>query len=230
MLLASGPAAVASIALTGGAGSAPPAVAAGFAIPTDKELARSLSGDFQSRHAAANGVRLHHVSGGSGAPLVLLGGWPQKWWQFHKIMLALAKRYRVIAIDLRGMGGSGKPVGGYDKKTMARDVFELIRGLGYNKVDVVGHDIGAMVAYSFAANHPDAVRKLVLLDVHPDESLYQLTLIPRPDDPFFLWWFAFNQVRGLPEQLLDGRMRLLVDWTLDNQMADPRSVGDRAPS
>ncbi|MDT7614624.1 MAG: hypothetical protein QOF00_2071, partial [Pseudonocardiales bacterium] len=91
----------------------------------DAELVRSLPGDFRNGYANVNGVRLHYVAGGQGEPLILLPGWPQTWWQYHKIMPSLAARYRVIAVDLRGMGGSGKPQDGYDKKTMARDIYEL---------------------------------------------------------------------------------------------------------
>jgi pimeloyl-ACP methyl ester carboxylesterase len=195
-------------------------------VPSDAALARSL-GDFRSGSAEVNGTRLHYVAGGKGSPLVLLPGWPQTWWQFRKMMPALAKKYRVIAVDLRGMGGSGKPADGYDKKTMARDIYELVRQLGYDKVDVAGHDIGAMVAYSFAANHPDAVGKIALIDVpHPDESLYDLTLVPRPGQPFFLWWFAFNQVGVLPEQLLTGRFRLLVDHLCGLMLDNQNAIGD----
>src|SRR5689334_23181364 len=77
---------------------------------------------FKHNHAQVNGVRLHYVTGGRGEPLVLLPGWPQTWWEYHKIMPALAAKFRVIVVDLRGMGGSEKPEGGYDKKTMAADV------------------------------------------------------------------------------------------------------------
>src|SRR5690348_11178848 len=88
------------------------------AVPSAARLAASLPG-FTSRFADVNGVRLHYVAGGSGEPLILLHGWPQTWWEYHKVMPALATRYRVIAVDLRGAGDSGKPRGGYDKKTMA---------------------------------------------------------------------------------------------------------------
>ncbi|WP_030672661.1 alpha/beta fold hydrolase [Streptomyces sp. NRRL B-1347] len=206
-------------------------------VPTDEELARSLEGDFTSAHAEVNGVRLHYVAGGSGDPLVLLGGWPQTWWQFHKVMPALARRYRVIAVDLRGMGGSSKPASGYDKKTMAQDVYELVRHLGHDRVHVAGHDIGAMVAHSFAANHPEATRKLALLDVaHPDPSLRGLTLLPAVDagtdwetaPGIYLWWFAFNQVKGLPERLLDGRIGILNDWLFGYMLKDQSSIDERS--
>ncbi|MEI5099536.1 alpha/beta hydrolase [Streptomyces sp. PmtG] len=204
---------------------------------TDAELARSLEGDFTSAYAEVNGVRLHYVEGGSGEPLVLLGGWPQTWWQFHKIMPELARRHRVIAVDLRGMGGSAKPESGYDKKTMARDVYDLVRRLGHDRVDIAGHDIGAMVGYAFAANHPEAIRKLALLDVaHPDRTFQDLSLLPaagpdwesEPVSGVYLWWFAFNQVKGLPERLIAGRSRLLIDWLFDYMTKDPASIDDHA--
>ncbi|WP_067814202.1 alpha/beta fold hydrolase [Actinomadura kijaniata] len=205
---------------------------------TDAALAESLEGGFSSHLAEVNGIRLHYVEGGQGDPLVLLGGWPQTWWQFNKVMPALARDHRVIAVDLRGMGGSDKPETGYDKKTMARDIYELVRHLGHDRVYVAGHDIGAMVAQSMAANHPEAVKKLALLDVHhPDETFTGLTLLPQPDQHVdgdltagsrvYLWWFAFNQVRGLPEKLLAGRERDWIDALFDSMLLDPRSIGDR---
>jgi pimeloyl-ACP methyl ester carboxylesterase len=195
--------------------------------PSDEALVRSLPG-FRSGYATVNGIRMHYVAGGRGKPLVLLPGWPQTWWEFRKIMPALAARHRVIAVDMRGQGGSDKPAGGYDKKTMARDIYELVRALGYSTVDIVGHDIGAMVAFSFAANHPDATRTVTVMDVgHPDESLFEIPLLAPPGQPVHVWWFAFNQVRGLPEQLLAGRFRPMVDWLFDNLMVNPAAIGER---
>jgi pimeloyl-ACP methyl ester carboxylesterase len=187
----------------------------------------SLPG-FRSGYAKVNGIRMHYVTGGRGRPLVLVPGWPQTWWEFRKIMPALARRYRVIAVDLRGQGGSDKPQGGYDKKTMARDIHELVRSLGYSTVDIAGHDIGAMVAFSFAANHPEATRSVTVMDVgHPDENLFNIPLLAPPGVPVHVWWFAFNQVRGLPEALLVGRFRVMVDWLFDNLMVNPAAVSDR---
>ncbi|MBP2329849.1 pimeloyl-ACP methyl ester carboxylesterase [Kibdelosporangium banguiense] len=217
-LLAAG-AATAALAATGTTAEAE------AATPSDAELARSLG--FRSAYADVNGTRLHYVIGGKGSPLMLLGGWPQTWWQFRKIMPALAERYRVIVADLRGMNLSGKPAGGYDKKTMARDIYELVKKLGYTQVDIAGHDIGAMVGHAFAANYPHAIRKLALIDVpHPDEGLYELTLLPQPTQ-FHLWWFAFNQVQLLPEQLLAGRFRLLVDHLCGLLLQNQAAITDR---
>jgi pimeloyl-ACP methyl ester carboxylesterase len=215
----------AAVAATAG-GVATPAVGAvdtsgAGGVPSDAALARSLG--LRSEYAKGQ----HYVIGGHGEPLVLLPGWPQTWWEFHKILPALAKRYTVIAIDLRGMGGSDKPADGYDKKTMARDVHELVQHLGYDSVNIAGHDIGAMVAHSFAVNHRAATRKVVLMDVgHPDESLYQQPLLVKPGQGFSLWWFAFNQVQGLPEQLITGRSRYLVDYFMDAFPPDPSMIDE----
>jgi pimeloyl-ACP methyl ester carboxylesterase len=192
---------------------------------SDARLVRLLPGRFENGFAEVNGTRLHYVAGGQGRPLFLLPGWPQTWWSFHKVMPALAERYRVVAVDIRGMGGSAKPEGGYDKKNMARDVRELARDLGYEKIDIAGHDVGGTVAYSFAANYAGEAGKIALLDAaHPHEGFNQLTLLPgagqrvnpgplggRP----FQWWYAFNQLQDLPERLLSGRSRYLIDWLLD---------------
>jgi len=106
---------------------------------SDAALVMSLPG-FRNGYAEVNGVRLHYVIGGKGAPLVLLPGWPQTWWTFHKMLPELAEHYTVIDVDLRGMGGSSRPAEGYDKKTMAKDIRDLVQSLGYDKVDIAGHD------------------------------------------------------------------------------------------
>ena len=209
-----------------------------MADTSDAALAASLPGDFRNGYAEVNGTRIHYVEGGKGTPVLLLPGWPQTWWEFHKIMPELAKHHRVIAVDLRGMGGSAKPGLGYDKKNMAKDIHELTQALGYKQVNIAGHDIGAMVAYSFAANYPDATLKISLIDVaHPEESLYTLSLLPPPGHavrgtgesthPVYLWWFAFNQLPDLPQQLLAGKSRLLIDWLFDSQLRNPAAISER---
>jgi pimeloyl-ACP methyl ester carboxylesterase len=226
--LALGAGAAAAAGLTVAASGAPAgAETITGSVPSSEELARSLPGGFTSRYAVANGIRQHYVIGGRGEPLVLLHGWPETWWEYHKVMPALAKRYRVIAVDLRGGGDTDTPASGFDKKTMARDIRELIRVLGYSSVNIAGHDIGSMVAYSFAANHPEATRKVAMLDVmHPDESYYEFRMLRAPGQPFFPWWFAFNQVPQLPEQLVSGRSRFLIDWMFDNLLLNQAAVTD----
>jgi pimeloyl-ACP methyl ester carboxylesterase len=205
---------------------------------SDAALVKSLPG-FENAYAPVNGVRLHYVIGGKGAPLVLLPGWPETWWSYHKVMPELAEHYQVIAVDLRGMGGSDRPAAGYDKKNMAKDIHELLLKLGHDKAYIVGHDIGATVAWSFAANYPQATDKLVMLDVpHPDEGLYSWPILPAVNSfgdridkgAPFLWWFAFHQVKGLPEKLLAGRVHLEQEWFFSYVMKDTAALSpkDRA--
>lgn len=130
--------------------------------PADGQEVEGLSG-FAHRYADVNGIRLHYVDGGSGEPVVLLHGWPFTWREFRATMPLLAVAgYRVIAPDLRGFGLSDKPETGYQKTNVARDVAELVERLGLAPVNLVGQDIGMMVAFALAASHPDLVRKAVL--------------------------------------------------------------------
>ena len=201
---------------------------------SDAALVKRVPG-FESRFAKVNGVRLHYVIGGSGPPLVLVPGHPETWWAYRKIMPALARHYRVVVVDIRGMGSSDAPASGYDKKTMAEDIYQLVRSLGFERVNMAGHDIGAMTAFSFAANHPEATMKLALLDVpHPDESWYEFPMLPKEGQfgdridathPPYPWWFAFHQVQGLDEKLLarDG-MREYIVWLFNYMLEDRTKI------
>lgn len=201
---------------------------------SDAALVKMVPG-FESRFATVNGVRLRYVIGGQGTPLVLIPGHPENWWAYHKIMPTLSRRFRVIVVDIRGMGSSDAPAAGYDKKTMAEDIFQLVQHLGFKRVNMTGHDIGAMIAFSFAANHPEATTKLVLLDVpHPDETWYQFTMLPKEgqfgekidaEHPPYPWWFAFHQVRGLDEKLLEGdNMREYIAWLFNYMLEDNAKI------
>lgn len=214
---------------------APMAWAAARKNISDVALVKSLPG-FSNAYAEVNGVRLHYVAGGQGSPVILIPGWPETWWAYHKIMPELAKSHRVISVDIRGMGTSAKPAGGYDKKTMARDVAQLIKTLGYEQADVVGHDIGAMVAFSLAANYPDRVRKLVMLDVaHPSAGYLKIPMLPDAgtfndkidEDHPYLWWFAFHQVKGLPEDLLEGRAGIEQAWFFRYMLKNEAAIDAR---
>ncbi|AOR75335.1 alpha/beta hydrolase fold protein [Sphingomonas sp. LH128] len=220
MVLAGSPVMIAEAALAAPSGTTV------HAATSDEALLARLPG-FRQGFAEVDGVRLHYVEGGaanSGKPaLVLLPGWPQTWWSYHKIMPQLARDRRVIAVDLRGMGASSKPAGGYDKKTMAADIAGLVHQLGLGKVDIVGHDIGSMVAYSFAANHSDLTDKLVLLDVAPpDAGLATWPMLPAlgtfgdkvgDGSHAYVWWFAYHQVPELHEKMAgEGRIRMEQDW------------------
>lgn len=194
----------------------------------DEELVKRLPG-FANHYATVNGVRLHYVAGGSGRPLVCLPGWPQTWYSFHPVAQELARHYHVILVDIRGMGSSDKPTTGYDKKTMARDIYELVQHLGLGPVSLMGHDIGGMVASSFAYNYPAATDRLIVLDgTHPTEGMRYMPMLPAPgtlagkmdgQQPY-IWWMAFNQIKELPEKLLAGRFNVLLDYLFAYVMLD----------
>ncbi len=155
-------------------------------------------------------VRLHYVTCGKGDPVVLLHGWPQTWYEWRRIMPALAERYTVIAPDMRGLGDSSKPTAGYDKRTVAADIYQLVRKLGFEKIFLVGHDWGGPVAYAYACAHPQDVRKLVILDVTiPGEGWEKIPQVTRRGG---IWHLAFHSVRDLPEALVNGRERTYLSW------------------
>jgi pimeloyl-ACP methyl ester carboxylesterase len=220
---------------TGAPAESAPADAGAY---SDEELVKRLPG-FSSHYATVNGVRLHYVAGGSGQPLVCLPGWPQTWYSYHPVAPALAQHYRVIIVDIRGMGSSDKPAAGYDKKTMAQDIYALVQHLGLPKVSLLGHDIGGMVAASFAFNYPEATERLILADgAHPSEGMRYMSLLPAPGafeakmdghQPY-VWWMAFNQVPSLPEKLLAGRFQHLLDYLFAYVMLDESKMSafDRA--
>jgi hypothetical protein len=120
---------------------------------------------FSHHTASVNGIQMHYVIGGQGDPVILLHGFPQTWYEWCHVMPALARNYTVIVPDLRALGDSSKPVDGYDGNTTAEDIHQLVIQLGFNDIFLVGHDLGAFVAYSYAAVHPNEVSRLVILDV-----------------------------------------------------------------
>ncbi|GLX49675.1 hydrolase [Streptomyces hygroscopicus subsp. hygroscopicus] len=198
----------------------------GTNVPSDEELAASLDGDFTSEYADVNGVRLHYVTGGQGDPLFLLPGWPETWWEYRKVMPRLAERFRVVAVDIRGMGGSSRPDSGYEKKSMAGDIRALAGHLGYERINIAGHGIGAMVAFAYAANHEAATKRLAIINTtHIDESYQEFRLMPKPEEPGpHRWWLAFNIVPGFPEKALAGRYRIMVDYMLGLSLVNPDAV------
>ena len=141
---------------------------------------------FKSDIANVNGVNIHYVTGGQGEPLLLIHGFGQNWFMWNRLLPELSKHFTIIAPDLRGLGESAKPETGYDKKTMAADLHELVKKLGYTNVNVAGHDIGLMVAYAYAAQFGNEVKKIAFLDA----------LLPGIEPVWSnlkekLWWFGF---------------------------------------
>jgi haloacetate dehalogenase len=153
----------------------------------------------EQRAVRANGVRLNAWAGGTGAPVVLLHGYPQTGQMWRKVAPALLDAHFVVCPDLRGYGDSDKPRDGYDKRTMARDIHELMTALGHPRYAVVGHDRGARVAHRLALDHADAVTRLCVLDIVPTHTLFART--DRHLAAAYWHWFFF-QAPDLPEVML----------------------------
>jgi pimeloyl-ACP methyl ester carboxylesterase len=170
----------------------------------------------EDRSATANGVQLHYLQGGTGSetPVVLLHGYAETSHMWRPLIDKLADRRIVIAPDLRGAGGSAKPEGSYDKKTLAQDVHALVKGLGHRKVKIVGHDIGLMVAYAYAAQYPDEVESVVLMDAFlPGVGDWKHVWLLRD-----LWHFHFHGETAL--QLVAGRERIYFEHFWNDFAAD----------
>jgi pimeloyl-ACP methyl ester carboxylesterase len=174
---------------------------------------------FSHHMATVNGIQMHYVMGGQGDPVVLLHGWPETWYAWRHIMSALAQNYTVIAPDLRGLGDSSKPPTGYDGKTVAEDIHQLVTQLGFNTIFLVGHDIGTWVAYPYAAEHPTEVEKLVIMEV-PPPGFFPPELIP--------WWFVFNQTPDVPEALVEGKEMEYLSWFYQNLAYNPSAITQEA--
>jgi pimeloyl-ACP methyl ester carboxylesterase len=177
-------------------------------------------GKMEHHHADLVDVRLHYVTAGTGFPVVLLHGWPQSWYEWRKVIPGLAERYQVIAPDLRGLGESSRPLDGYDKKTVGNDIWRLLHDvLGTSAFHLVGHDWGGPTAYAIAAAHPEAVRKLVILDVTiPGDGSPNISQGGRR------WHHAFHQTPDLPEALVTGREDIYLGWFYRTYAARPDAI------
>jgi pimeloyl-ACP methyl ester carboxylesterase len=195
----------------------------------DELKARADNGNlglgFKSEYAEVNGIKLHYVEGGAGPKTILLiAGWPQTWWEWRKVMPELAKNHRVIAVDTRGMGASSRPETGYDTKTAAHDLSELMRKLGVNRYSVIGHDIGMWIAYPLASEDREAIDKLVVTEaLIPGITPTPPMLLP-PDVNAGLTQFMFNQLRDLPEFLVAGREGPYIRWIVEHLAYRPDRV------
>ncbi len=171
---------------------------------------------FTEGFADVNGVRLHYFIGGKGNPVVLLHGYAETSHMWLPIMPLLATNHRVIVPDLRGAGDSSKPESGYDKKNMAVDIHDLATSLGFNRVSIVGHDIGLMVAYAHAAQFPEATERVVLMDAFlPGVGDWKNVWLMRD-----LWHFHFYG--EVPLALVKGRERIYFEHFWNDFAADPK--------
>lgn len=195
-----------------------PAIFAGVVLSS---AAAAQAPAIESRHAEVNGVKLHYLTAGKGAPVILLHGYAQTSYMWRPLISELAKAHLVIAPDLRGFGDSAKPEGGYDKKTMAADIHALTQSLGIKKAGVAGHDIGLMVAYAYAAQYPDEVSRIALMDAFlPGVGDWTSVWLLRD-----LWHFHFYG--KTPLALVEGRERIYFEHFWNDFAADPtRSVSE----
>jgi pimeloyl-ACP methyl ester carboxylesterase len=162
-----------------------------------------------SRYATVNGVRLHYVIAGSGDPVLLLHGWPETWYAWRKVIPALAARFTVVAPDMRGYGDSERPVGGYDKVTVATDLHELMRSLGFARIHLVAQDMGGPVGIAYAASFPTDVRDFAFIEsAVPGFGLEASMDVAHGGS----WHMGFNMAEGISEMLVAGRERAFVEY------------------
>jgi pimeloyl-ACP methyl ester carboxylesterase len=176
----------------------------------------------ESRFANVNGVRLHYLIAGAGEPVILLHGYAETSHMWRPLITELASTRTVIAPDLRGAGQSSTPAAGYTKAEMAQDIHALARKLGYDRIRIVGHDIGLMVAYAYAAQYPDEVDRIALMDAFlPGVGNWRDVWLMRD-----LWHFHFYG--KTPLALVHGRERIYFEHFWNDFAADPKhSIPER---
>jgi pimeloyl-ACP methyl ester carboxylesterase len=184
-----------------------------------------MEGKIASHTAPIEGVKLHYLTAGHGPTLILLHGYTQTSRMWKPIIPLLAKKFNVIAPDLPGIGDSAIPKDGLDMKTAAIRLHSLAKSLQIEKARVVGHDIGLMVAYAYAAQFPTETEKLVLMDAFLPGVAGWETAYNHPG----VWHFRFNG--PTPEALVRGRERAYFEHFWNNFAADKKrslSKADRA--
>ncbi|MCM3903888.1 MAG: alpha/beta hydrolase [Pyrinomonadaceae bacterium] len=187
-----------------------------FALITNTTVQAQSGIRIESRFAEVNGVKLHYLIAGKGEPVILLHGYTQTSLMWRPLMVELAKTHTVIAPDLRGFGESSKPNSGYEKRAMAQDIHALATSLGYRRASIVGHDIGLMVAYAYAAQYPAEVDRIVLMDAFlPGVGEWKNVWLLRD-----LWHFHFYG--ETPLKLVAGRERIYFEHFWNDFAADPK--------
>src|SRR5712692_8234707 len=185
-----------------------------FVTPAVAQGSDRLPKGFAEKIADVDGVKINYKIGGQGPVVVLLHGYAQTSHMWIPLMPLVATSHTVIAPDLRGAGGSERTPDGYDKKTLAKDIHGLVRQLGYQQAMVVGHDIGLMVAYAYAAQYPSEVSKVVLMDAFlPGVGNWKDVWLLRD-----LWHFHFYG--ETPLALVKGRERIYFEHFWNDFAAD----------
>lgn len=199
-------------------------------MSTDTSHAASQTGGWQPgdhRMVTSEGLRYHIVASGQGPVVVLVAGFPQSCYAWRRVAPLLAGEFTVLAVDLPGQGDSDKPLDGYDTRTTARRLHGLLKTIGHDKFVYVGHDIGAWVGYALAHDFPGALRGVALLDGNIPGVALEPTITLGPDN-WRSFHFLFNAVPDLPEALLAGRERILIEWFLQGKTASVRQTFSQA--
>ena len=176
--------------------------------------------NFGTLNVVTNGTQIYVRAGGEGSAVLLLHGYGETGDMWAPLAARLARNHKVIVPDLRGLGLSSRPAGGYDKKTQAEDMAGVLDALKIDKVDLVTHDIGNMVGYAFAAQHPDRVKKFVIIDA-PLPGIGPWDDIVRSHA---LWHFSFYGPDA--ERLVKGRERIYLDRLWNEFSADPKKFDE----
>lgn len=175
---------------------------------------------FKAERIQTDGASLHVRVGGNGPAVVLIHGFGDTGDMWAPLASVLARDHRVVVPDLRGMGLSSRPEGGYDKKTQAADIRAVLDKLGIDKADIVGHDIGTMVAYAYAARYPEKTTRLVVMDA-PVPGVAPWEQIVRAPA---LWHFDFGGKDAL--RLVRGRERIYLDRFWNEFAGDPAKIDE----
>jgi len=184
---------------------------------------------FESATVETEDTAIFIRRGGSGAPLLLLHGFPETHVMWHRVALELAENFTVVCADLCGYGASGKPKSQsdhspYSKRTMALDMVRMMQKLGFDRFGVAGHDRGARVAYRLALDHGKQVERLAVLDIIPTSDAFA-----RADARFALgfWpWSLLAQPSPLPESLIAGAPQAVIDDALSGWGSDAAAFPD----
>lgn len=170
--------------------------------------------DFEHGRAQVNGVNIHYRIAGKGKSVLLIHGWPQHSLMWHKIAPKLVDAgYQVICPDLRGTGSSSLPQNGYDKKTMAEDIWQLTQELDLERFYVVGYDLGSGVAFNMAARHPGNIEKIVVMEFGLPGFGYEQIMAPTPEwDNGSNWHLGLFTLPDVAMMAFDGKERELLSW------------------
>jgi haloacetate dehalogenase len=186
---------------------------------------------FKRRRIRTGGAAINLVHGGVGPPLLLLHGYPQTHAIWHRVAPELAKRFRVVAADLRGYGDSEKPHGlpdhaNYSKRAMAQDQVEAMRALGHETFFVVGHDRGGRVAHRMALDHPASVEKIAVLDIVPTRKMY--ASVSREFAKAYYHWFFLLRPEPIPETLIGANPDFYIESHMGTRHAGLKAFAPEA--